>query len=45
MKAGAMSLEQRVLFEEMAVWYNDIVINHDKVRLNKYYNEFYLFVK
>lgn len=34
-----------MLFEEVTVWYNDIVINLDKVRLNKCYNESYLFVK
>ena len=31
--------------QELAVWYNDHVIYPDKVRLNKYYLDHYLFVK
>ena len=31
--------------QELAVWYNDNIINPDKVRLNKYYYEHYSFVK
>lgn len=31
--------------QELAVWYNDNVIYPDKVRLNKYYYEYYSFIK
>lgn len=39
------SLPEGVGENDLAVWYNDIVIYPDKVRLNKYYYEHYSFTK
>jgi lipopolysaccharide/colanic/teichoic acid biosynthesis glycosyltransferase len=35
----------KMLDQELAVWYNDNVIYPDKVRLNSYYYRHYSFVK
>ena len=46
-EGGCLPQEQidKMLDQELAVWYNDNVIYPDKVRLNCYYYRHYSFIK
>ena len=46
-EGGCLPQEQidKMLDQELAVWYNDNVIYPDKVRLNLYYLDHYSFIK